>query len=173
MLYLSKNIAMYQAKLIISLPLHLADFCRHEMKEDAAGNIILQRSKDIGKHIYSHILTSDMPVKQLPPENPVTFIIPITGANRYALGSRFLYISRWGEEKICDYIESEFNHRMRILFEAGYRKRYTQKQIIEAILQAYNIRNTAVNYEAVKKSDYRNAKKIRKIVMDDLECAVL
>lgn len=157
----------------IDLPPHLADFCRHEMKCDDAGNIILQRSKDIGKHIYSHILTSDMPVKQFPPANPVTFVIPVTGSNRYALESRFLYISKWGEEKIKDYLESEFNHRMRILFEAGYRKRYTQKQIIEAILQAYNIRHTAVNYEAVKKSDYRNAKKIRKIIINDLQDAVL
>ena len=143
----------------IDLPPHLADYCRHEFGVDNEGYIILRRSHDIGKQIYSHILTSDLPRKQLPGLHPTLFIIPVTKSNRYILGSRFLYISRWGEEKIQDYIESDFNQRMRILFEAGYRKNYSQKQIIEAILQAYNIKNTSLNYEAVKKSDYRNQKK--------------
>ena len=156
----------------IDLPPHLADYCRHEFGVDNEGNIILRRSHDIGKQIYSHILTSDLPRKQLPGLHPTLFIIPVTKSNRYILGSRFLYISRWGEEKIQDYIESDFNQRMRILFEAGYRKNYSQKQIIEAILQAYNIKNTSLNYEAVKKSDYRNQKKIRRLVFDDLQSIV-
>lgn len=156
----------------IDLPPHLADFCRHEFGEDTDGNIILRRSHDIGRQIYAQILTSDLPKKELPWTHPASFIIPVTRSNRYVLVSRFLYISRWGEEKIRDYIESDFNQRMRILFEAGYRKNYSQKQIIEAILQAYNIKNTSLNYEAVKKSDYRNQKKIRRLVFDDLQSIV-
>ena len=157
----------------IELPPHLADYCRHEFGEDSEGNIILRRTHDIGKVIYSNILTADLPQKQLPGLYPVRFIIPITKANRYVLVSRFLYISRWGEEKIKDYIDAEFNQRMRVLFEAGYRKKYSQKQIIEALLQQYNIKNTSLNYEAVKKSDYRNQKKFRKLVFDDIQSAVV
>lgn len=157
----------------IDLAPHLADYCRHEFGEDSKGNIILRRNHDIGKVIYANILTSDLPQKQLPGLHPITFIIPVTKANRYVLGSRFLYISRWGEEKIGDYIEAEFNQRMRVLFEAGYRKKYTQKQIVEAILQQYNLKNTSLNYEAVKKSDYRNQKKFRKLVFDDIQSAVV
>ena len=52
--------------LTISLKPHLADFCRHEMRQDKEGNIILSRKSDIGKHIYSMVMTSDMPVKGLP-----------------------------------------------------------------------------------------------------------
>lgn len=159
--------------LTIELPPHLEDYCRHEMKIDTNDNIILSRSTDIGKHIYSHILTLDMPAKKIQYVHPVRFIVPVTGANRYALVSRFIYVSRWGEEKIRDYIETDFKQRMRILFEAGYRKKYTQKDIIESILQAYNIKNTALNYEAIKKSDYRNQKKVRKIVFNDIESAVM
>lgn len=156
----------------IDLPSHLADYCRHEFGEDPEGNIILRRNHDIGKQIYSHILTADLPQKQLPGLHPTSFIIPVTKSNRYVLVSRFLYISRWGEEKIRDYIESDFNQRMRILFEAGYRKNYSQKQIVEAILQAYNIKNTSLNYEAIKKSDYRNQKKLRRLVFEDLQATV-
>lgn len=159
--------------LTISLKPHLADFCRHEMRQDKEGNIILSRKTDIGKYIYSNIVTADTPVKGLPVSDPVNFLVPVTGANQYVMKYRFVHVSRWGEEKIQDYIEAEFNLRMRLLFEIGYRKNYTQKQIVESILQGYNIKNTALNYEAVKKSDYRNNRKNRKIIFDDLQKSVI
>lgn len=159
--------------LTISLKPHLADYCRHEMRQDKEGNLILSRKNDIGRHIYSNIVTSDTPVKGLPISDPINFLIPVTGANQYIMKYRFVYVSRWGEEKIQDYIESEFNLRMRLLFEAGYKKNYSQKQIVESILQAYNIKNTALNYEAVKKSDYRMSRKNRKIIFDDLQKSVI
>lgn len=159
--------------LTIGLKPHLADYCRHEMRQDKEGNIVLSRKHDIGRHIYSMIVTSDTPMKGLPVTDPVSFIVPVTGANQYVMKYRFVYVSRWGEEKIQDFIESEFNLRMRLLFEAGYRKNYSQKQIVESILQAYNIKNTSLNYEAVKKSDYRNNRKSRKIIYDDLQSALV
>lgn len=159
--------------LTISLKPHLADFCRHEMKQDREGNIVLSRRHDIGRHIYSMIVTSDLPVKTLPVSDPVNFIVPVTSANQYVMKYRFVYVSKWGEEKIQDYVESEFNLRVKLMFEFGYRKNYTQKQIVEAILQAYNIKNTSLNYEAIKKSDYRNNRKNRKIIFEDLQSAVL
>ncbi|WP_303181710.1 hypothetical protein [uncultured Butyricimonas sp.] len=155
--------------LIVNLPPHLSDYCRHELGSDNQGRIILKRGHDIGKHIYSHVSVSDLPIRANAMVNPVTFIIPVTAANRYALVARFLYVSRWGEEKIRDYIETEFNQRMRLLFESGYRKKYTQKEIIESILDAYNIKNTAISYEAIKKSDYRSKKRTRKIIFDDIK----
>ena len=84
------------AKNIITIDLlpHLADYCRHEFGEDADGNIILRRSYDIGKQIYSQILTSDLPRKQFSGIHPTSFIVPITKSNRYVLVSRFMYISR-------------------------------------------------------------------------------
>lgn len=156
-------------QITIELKPHLADFCRHEFKCDEYGRIFLSRKHDIGRHVYSMLLTSDMPVKKPVPDNPVTFIIPVTSTNHYEMKHRFVYVSKWGEEKIQDFIESEFNQRMRLLFEAGYRKRYSQKQIVEAILQAYNIRHTTLNYDSVKKSDYRQRRKNRKIIFDDLQ----
>lgn len=159
--------------LTISLKPHLADFCRHEMRQDKEGNIVLSRKNDIGRHICSMIVTSDTPVKGIPVSDPISFIIPVTAANQYVMKYRFVYVSRWGEEKIQDYIESEFNIRMKLLFETGYLKNYSQKQIIESILQAYNIKNTALNFEAIKKSDYRMNRKNRKIIFEDLQKSVI
>lgn len=92
--------------LTISLKPHLADFCRHEMRQDKEGNIILSRKTDIGKYIYSNIVTADTPVKGLPVSDPVNFLVPVTGANQYVMKYRFVHVSRWGEEKIQDYIEA-------------------------------------------------------------------
>ena len=52
-------------------------------------------------------------------------------------------------------------------------KKFSQKEIVESILQAYNIKNTALNYEAVKKSDYRMNRKNRKIIFEDLQKSVM
>ncbi len=161
------------AVLTINLKPHLADYCRHEMKQDVDGNIILSRKSDLGKVISSMVLTSDLPVSAVKCDNPVSFVVPVTAANQYAVKYHFIYVSKWGEQRIQDYIEAEFNQRMRILFECGYRKNYTQKQIVEAILEGYNIKKTALSYEAVKKSDYRTAKKIRKLIINDIQSFVL
>lgn len=63
--------------------------------------------------------------------------------------------------------------RFRIYFENGYLKKYSQKQIIEAILQEYNIKHTAQNFEAIKKMDYRNQRKIREMIFKDIERAAV
>lgn len=84
--------------LTISLKPHLADFCRHEMRQDKEGNIILSRKSDIGKHIYSMVMTSDMPVKGLPCTDPVSFIIPVTGPTSTS-SSIVLSMYQGGERK--------------------------------------------------------------------------
>ena len=82
-------------------------------------------------------------------------------------------MDRWGEQKINDFIEVEFRQRMRLIFEAGYQKKCSQKEIIEAIMEEYNIKNCTLNYDAIKKSDYRNQKKVRKTLFDTLQSIVL
>ncbi|MGL5682576.1 MAG: hypothetical protein ACRDDZ_05900 [Marinifilaceae bacterium] len=156
----------------IDLPPHLEDFCRHELNPDDKGNIILRRSHCIGKVIHGNILTAEYPVKTESMKNKVLFVVPITPNNRYALSNAFLYISKWGNERIVDYIEACFTMRVRLFFEAGYAKNYRQKEIIEAFMQQYNITHTAINYETIKKYDYRTRHKMRKDISLHIESAV-
>lgn len=152
-----------------SLPPILADFCRHLFKEDKNGNLVLSTRKDIGKMIYSNLSASDLPVRRPLLENPISFVIPTTAANHYILGGRFLFVSKWGEEKIEDFIEPVFKFRVRRHFEIGYQKGYTQKRIIEGILWQYNIKENKLNFEAIKKMDYRNNRKLRETVAKSIE----
>lgn len=162
-----------KAILILNISPCLEDFVRHELtKTDHDGNIILTRHSDIGKIIYSNLVSGGVKRECPEMENPVKFVIPRNPQNHYLLQYRFCYIDRWGEQKINDYLEAEFRQRIRLIFEAGYQKKCTQKQIIEAILLEYNIKNCTLNYETIKKSDYRNQRKLRKSMMDTLQLIV-
>lgn len=167
----AKRTCFSTAELVLNLKPHLEDFLRHEMKSPE-GPIMLTRDNDVGKYIYSQVTVLSTPPKKVKMTNPVTISIPVTMSNKHIIRYRFLFISRWGEEKIKDFLEAEFRLRMRLLFEAGYQKRYTQKEIIESILQAYNIRNSAVSFDAIKKADYRNKRLFRKSIYEDLQSAV-
>jgi hypothetical protein len=174
------NQTIMKEKTIIKLRLkpYLEDFARHELTTDVKDHIILTRKSDIGKCICSHITevdTSNFTQATERPDNKyklVSFVLPVNAENHYIHQYRFCGVNKWSEQKINDYLETEFRQRMRLLFEAGYRCKCKQKDIIEAILDEYNIQNTAINYETVKKSDYRNQKKTRKIVFATLQAAM-
>lgn len=101
----------------ISLKPHLEDFLRKEFRVSKNGELVLTRRHDIGKFIVAQVLTSDLPVKRPFRSNLVKLILPLTKKNQYSLTRNFLYISKWGEEKISDYLESEFRRRVRDMFE--------------------------------------------------------
>jgi len=144
-------------KISISLDPVLEAYCKYIFKKlPNQKEIIVLRHHDLGKLIHANILTSEFPIRRPFKENPVTFILPINKENQHALKNHFLYVSRWGEQKIRDAIEYEFKAWVRHKFEKGYNvKKWDQKTIIEAILRGLNIRNTVANYDTIKKIDYR------------------
>ena len=70
------------------------------------------------------------------------------------------------------YIEASFRIRVREYFVAGYEKGHKQDRIIRAFLMAYNIKNNAINYDAVKKFDYRNRQRMVKEVNRDIQLSL-
>ena len=78
----------------------------------------------------------------------------------------------WKQRMLQDYIEASFRIRIREYFVAGYEKGYKQDRIIRAFLMAYNIKNNAINYDAVKKIDYRNRKRMIKEVNNDIQLSL-
>jgi len=138
----------------------LEAFCRFIFKTPASQKeIVIARSHDIGKLIHSSIQITDLPQKRPFLKHPVTFILPVNQDNHHALTSNFISISSWGRQKVKDGIEYEYRKWIERRFELGYMKRFTQKEIINAILRALNVRNNATNFDAIKKIDYRNRRK--------------
>ena len=146
----------------INLPCLLESYLRYIFKTPATEkHIELNRKSDIGKMITSQVITSDLPISVSPLElNRVKVILPVTENNVNAVKYHFIRISPWGEEKIRDYIEADFRLWIKRRFEIGYELNYEQRQIVDAILRGLNERNQVANFDAIKKIDYRNRRKI-------------
>lgn len=147
-------------KIIISLDPLFEAYCRFIFNTpQKQKEIVVNRKKDIGKLINSNVSSSDLPVKRPFIVNPVVFILPVNPVNRHSVSSHFLKVSSWGEQKIQDGIEYEYRKWVERRFEIGYEKKWSQKEIIDAVIRGLNVRNNAANFDAVKKIDYRNRRK--------------
>jgi hypothetical protein len=149
------------AKITIYLSDVLEAYCRwiFETGEDDS-EIQLSRRHNIGRHIFSHVLRSTIPVNKSPVKgNAVTFILPTTNTSCIQLDTSYFYIDGLSAMQIRDYIQSDFNHWCMARFETGYLLGWTSQQIINAILRGLNARKNAVNIDAIKKNDYRNRRK--------------
>lgn len=161
---------MIKPTVSISIKPHLADFLIHEFGTDTNGHITLRRNHDIGKHIMSHLCINDLPTKSHHGENMLTFVLP--RQNTLNLDNLFLYVNAWGTQQINDYIQSVFGLYTKLFFERGYKVNYSQKQIIETFLHHYNIKYSKLTYEAVKKNDYRNNRRVLNLMATELKQSV-
>lgn len=153
-------------QITFSLPPILEAYCRFVFNTpERQRQIIITRRHDIGKLIFSHIMSGDFSIKRPSFDHAVTFILPVPStAHEYWLRYRHIYIPRWAEEKITDAIEYEFRSWVKDRFRIGYEEEgMEQKTIINAILRGLNIRNNVVNFDTIKKIDYRNKRKKEEI----------
>lgn len=128
---------------------------------DKQRQIIMSRRQDIGRLIFSHIMAGDFQSKRPLMDHPVTFILPTPRTEiGYWLQYRYIFIPGWAQTKITDAIEYEFRSWVKERFRIGYEEEgMEQKTIINAILRGLNVRNNSLNFDMIKKIDYRNKRK--------------
>lgn len=161
-----KNKTESRPRIVISLHPVLEAYCRWIFKTEVSDKeISIDRRHDIGKHIYSHVMQNKYPVKGPEKSNPVVFILPLHDNH---IKNKFLFVDQWGESKINDFIRSDFNAWCRRRFEVGFLYGWTQKEITDAIMRGLNLRENVVNFDAIKKNDYRNRRKIEEIRFENL-----
>lgn len=149
--------AIDQPKIIIDLDPLLEAFCRLQFKTSVEQDEIkLTRKHDIGKLINSNRSSTNFRVKLSEKKNPVVFILPINPVNKHAVMFSFHYVTPDQEQKIKDGIDYEFKKWCYEIFKEGYRRKQSQKKIIDAILVGLNVRKNVANFDAIKKFDYRN-----------------
>lgn len=160
-------------QVIIELAPHLHDFLYHEFGTPRGEEgVTVTAVNDLGKMIQSMITVSDRPPKQPIKEHPITLLLPVQEWNHFIFRENFIYIPEWKQKMLQDYIEASYRIRIREYFVAGYAKGYKQDHIIRAFLYAYNIKNNAMNYDAVKKYDYRNRQRMVKEVDRDIQLSL-
>jgi hypothetical protein len=145
----------------------LEAYCRWVF-ESKTDEIVINRRHHVGKHIYSLVMPTDRPQPRPEKKHPVTFILPLTEYGKDELRTNYLSIHAWAEEKILDYIDSDFRLWVRNRFEIGYYKKCEQREIVEAILRGLNLRNNTDNFDMIKKIDYRNRRKKEEIRFEAL-----
>ena len=156
-------------KIIINLDPVLEAYCRAIFKTPKnQKEIIINRGRREGQAIYSKIYPSEFPVKRPFCKNPVTIILPVTKKNQNRLPFKFYKVSRMGEEQINDDLNVLMDKWLFRFFQRGYRKKFTQDEIVNAILRGLNLRKNAVNYDAIKKFDYRERRRMEEKTFDEL-----
>jgi len=156
----------------VDLPPHLEAYCRMLFKsQPRQSRIILSRRHHIGKLIFGHIMAADFKVS-IPSgmHNPVTFILPQPSSELgYFLQYRVIYFPGWCNDLVRDAIEADFRLWLRERFWIGYeQKGWEQQRIVNAILRRMNLRNNAVNFDMLKKIDYRNRREREEKDADEL-----
>lgn len=156
----------------ISLEPHLQDFLRHEFKCDNDGTIVVTKRENIGLYLLSMWTITEFPVKRKY-KYPCVIALPFRRDNHYILSRNFIYVPVWREKLISNYIEAEFRLRVREFFTIGYEKKFQQKHIIDGFLQAYNIKNNALNYDRIKKLDFRNRRNFAKRIVREIQLSII
>lgn len=156
----------------IDLAPHLQDYLYHEFPEGEDGGVLISATNDMGKFATAMISVTDRPPRTIDMENPINLYLPIQAWNHAILEENFLYIPEWKHRMLQNYIDSSFRLRIREYFLHGYEKGFKQDKIILAFLRAYSIKNNAINYETIKKYDYRNRQKIIKEVHNEIQLAI-
>lgn len=149
----------------------LEAYCRWVFEcPDNNGPITIHRRADIGKHIYSHVQSRNKNIQRPEKNHFVTFILPLTefGKDELRTRKRYLTVDAWSEEKIRDYIDSDFRAWVRERFEIGYFKNVEQTKIIDTILRGLSLRNNSDFFDMIKKIDYRNRRKKEEIRFESL-----
>ena len=92
--------------------------------------------------------------------------------NHSIFSENFVYIPEWKQKQLRLFIEAQFRLRIKEYFFVGYSKGYKQDKIIQAFLHSYNIKRNAVNYDTVKKYDYRNRRRITTEIANELQLSL-
>ena len=145
----------------IELEPHLQDFLFHELKQNRrSGELMADGTNDIGRMIQAMITVSD---------NPLRITLPVQEWNHAIFSENFIYIPEWKQKQLRLFIESEFRLRIKEFFFIGYAKGYRQDKIIQSFLHSYNIKRNALNYDTIKKYDYRNRRRITAEISRELQ----
>jgi hypothetical protein len=146
-------------KVIIDLHPVLEAYCRYVFETPPKQEIIVaDRRHIIGKAINGLIEKTNTRKCIQNFVNPVLFSVPETKNNQYSLLSKYVYMNAEENEAFTDCVESSYFGWVCIAFRDGYAMNLEQFGIIESVLDLLNVRMNAVNFDYVKKYDYRMRK---------------
>lgn len=129
------------------------DYLRHIFSSD--GEIVLTRTNEVGKYIYSRIRESDLPVHTSICKGDIVIKLFIPDSHSVSFGNKFIYFSVADVELINDFISAHFDMCFyRMMLEAE-KMGYEKKDALEAFLFGLGLNKFDNLYETLKKREYR------------------
>jgi len=126
------------------------------------GDIILRRNNPIGKFIAAHTRWS----KIKPKEKIESVKLSIPDSPYFEQEYYYGYVTSQDERNIRDYIQAKFDLTVEMFFIKGYWLKFHQKDIIESLIEHFNLKNTSATYEMFKKRDFRKRMSVKKIISE-------
>lgn len=156
-----------ETKLQINNSTHEA-FLRVIMDAKRSGAIQISRNNEIGKYICSHVRYSNLPVRQ---SSGIILILPRTTLESGK--SYYLYFTVEDQKKINDFLSSQFILYFRSFMLVGGEMNIPKFKLLEGFITKYNLQDNDTIYDNLKKSDYRNRKKITEFIQKSVQSIVL
>lgn len=134
--------------------------CKKELK--------IHREHELGRFIFAHVSYSDYPRRRKKKQNPVKIELPKTldGFNR-----KFAFVTPENNVKISDYIEACFILRFREFIFMCRKFNIQYKDAYNMFIEAHNIGHDAINFERIKKNDYRFREKMKEFIVSGIQHA--
>lgn len=142
---------------------HHAEYIRSIFAQgNDPGSIVIRRSHDIGRYIYSQVRHAHLPVVKQ--HEPGHFIIKceLPHYRQSTDESYFLYFTQEDMHRINDFITSDFNLKYRAFLQAGTDIKLNYQQSTKLFLEQHDI--NAQKLETLTKRDYRTRDKIMQTV---------
>lgn len=151
----------------ISLKPYHEKFLRHQF-ESPKGDIQISRTHEMGKFISAQVDYSTKPVKHENYENPVKLVIPEVHGIK---NEGFAFVSATSAIKISDYIESYFMLYFREFIFTCRSFNIQFKDAINMFIDVHDIGHDLINYDRLKKNDYRFRLRVQDFIRDGIKGA--
>lgn len=144
------------------------NFLRSVMNSNKIGNITINRKSEIGKYICSRVRYSNLPTHQ---SSGVILNLPkntLESAHNF-----FLYFTVEDQKKINDFLESEFYLFFHRYMLTGDQFDMKKSKLIENFIERLNLLNDDKIFENLKKSDYRERRKVQLFMLETVHLAII
>jgi hypothetical protein len=144
----------------------------HATNDWRGEGIRVDGNSELGQYILSLVCIADRPPKIEAGAYALRLLLPISEWNHHLFRENFLYVPLWKQRLLQLHTEASFRMHLREYFVVGYEKGYRQNKIIEAFLAEYNAKTDLLNFETVKKYDYRRRQRTLADIKNDINLLI-
>lgn len=156
---MSKNPVLLENQVYLNLyKPYFAAYLKHIFSFQEESGLSIERTHKIGKYIYAFVMRREFPVNPTPSKNSILLKLPV-GQNLEHYENKFLYIDKYCERQINDFIDSYFHFHFYEFCIFNQAKFKLRQDLILAFRKSVGMTDEHISLENLLKSDQRFRKK--------------